>query len=34
MLSMGEGNAEVSFINLLAQQLAHKWVSLDNSERF
>jgi hypothetical protein len=34
LLSMGEGNAEVSFINLLAQQLAHKWVSLDKSEHF
>jgi hypothetical protein len=31
---MGQGNAEVSFINLLAQQLAHKRVALDQSERF
>ncbi|MDR2189855.1 MAG: hypothetical protein LBP53_01345 [Candidatus Peribacteria bacterium] len=33
-LFMGEGNAEVNFINLLAQQLAHKWISLEESERF
>jgi hypothetical protein len=31
-LFMGEGNAEINFINLLAQQLAHKRVALDKNE--
>jgi hypothetical protein len=34
ILSMKETTPEVNFINLLAQQLTHTWVSLDNSEHF
>jgi hypothetical protein len=33
-LFMGEGNAEVSFINLLAKDLTRKRVMLDKKEKF